>query len=85
MVPLVSVLSGANIVLFDELSKSIDNNLEIHLKNNLPHEYCSTALKCDTYGSHVTLINYPNFDNLYRSYPDEFFYNRIPAPLAVSW
>lgn len=39
----------------------------------------------DTYGSHVTLINYPNFDNLYRSYPDEFFYNRIPAPLAVSW
>ena len=35
-----------------------------------------------TYGSHVTIVNYTQFDNLYHSYPQEFFLLQgTPSPL----
>lgn len=67
------------------LSDRFTNRLASEIANNTDISFRELYLKLvnDTYGSHVTLINYSMFDNLYRSGPDEFFYNRIPTPLVT--
>ena len=61
------------------ISDRFSNRLAGLIADNTDISFRDLYLKLvnDTYGSHVTLINYLMFDNLYRSSPNEFFYYRI--------
>lgn len=68
------------------LSDRFTNHLvsEIANRKDITFRELYRDLVNDSYGSHVTLFNYPQFDNLYISGPKEFFYNQIPSPLVTN-
>ena len=57
--------------LDDRFSKYIIHEMEERPCQSFRNLYLN--LVHHTYGSHVTIVNYAQFDNLYHSYPQEFF------------
>lgn len=57
--------------LDDRFSKYIIHEMDERPNQSFRNLYLN--LVHHTYGSHVTIVNYAQFDNLYHSYPQEFF------------
>ena len=64
------------------LSDRFSNNLIREMEEKPDQSFRNLYLNLvhHTYGSHVTIVNYAQFDNLYRSYPQEFVLRQAQEP-----